>query len=251
MPCGTADGSQKKVNFYKVPIANVIYDTFFDEPPDMAQVNQLMNTFGLLNGLLLAVAAAVMNIFSPEDAKNVWNQMQEWAKDPALQALLQRCPSSLPCENAYEDYVFTSNVAFVFLGSAVMMLVLAYLFTAAISFSATDVDGEAKAMTVNRNAYRAWWSVVRWLFLLMAIMTAIGVYVTVVAVQSAWVVQNGHTPQKIRDLTNACIGWDVAVLAVVGGIVPTLLLSAGLINRETALGRELLFASQNQVESEP
>lgn len=228
------------VNFYKVPVANVIYDTFFDEPPSMDQVNALLSTFSLLNGLLLAVAAAVMNIFSPGDAQEVSKQMQVWAEDDGFRELLAKCPSSLPCDNAYEDFLLTSNFAFVSLGSAVLSLVLTFIFTAAINFDARRDGSQADGGSFDAKSYAAWWNVVRWLLLIMVVMTALGVYATIVSVQAGWVVQHGHSPQKIRDLTNTCIALDIALLAVLGVAVPVLLMSAALINREQAAGRILL-----------
>lgn len=207
--------ASKSSFWYYVPMINVMYDFLFDETPSMAQINDVMNVFGLLNGLMMAVAAGVMNIFGPG----------------AALAAEQLGDSITEVDRFYKDFKMCSIFGFHCIGSAVLMLILMFLFMGNSSF--TNAKGED-----SERARTAWWHVTRWLVLFMMLMTGTGMTFTVLAVNHAFRLQHTKSTSEFNEIQDMLkIGTFILLLAL-GTVLPTSMLSTGLICKTKQLDYE-------------
>jgi len=217
------------INWYRIPVLNVFYDLLFDDPPSLEQVNSIMSVFALMNGLFITVTAAVMNIFGPEDAKAARDKIEGW-KTTGWAEKLKIGVSSAPTHDPLDDFKQMSTLGFATLAAAIMMLVVLYLGTTSIHFKGPAGEHDA-------SVFMGWWSVTRWLFLFMMLLTVIGLWATVCAVQDAFICQTSFTPQEMIDTVQRMVIYDTVFCGVIGVGIPLILVSGALINRERAAGR--------------
>jgi hypothetical protein len=201
---------------YHIPIVNLFYDMLFDSAPTMAQLNSLLQVFGLLNGLLIGVSAAVMNIFQFED----------------VQVLVANL-AAVDCTNMYDEYKSNAELAFVLLTSALLMLVMVFMFTANISF---DVHGAADVE--HKATQEAWWSVARYLMMLILVATAAGMSFVKMAVDNAFIIQHALTEDTCDKDQSRIFIYNMVFLTGCGVILPMVTLSLALSRKERAAEKQ-------------
>lgn len=204
---------------------NLIWDFIFDQIPTMDQIYQVLNSLALLNGLMLTMAAAVMNVFDEEQATNIRHKVDEFIKDGG-----KFCIISPVCVDPYAYFIFLSVVAFGTTTAAIMVLILMYLFIGSMDFDNHHGVHSQQAM-------KAWWNWCRLLITIVVALTGIGLYSLMVSIGMAWAMQHGNTRANMESLVwqsdLQCFIW----LLGGGVLVPMILLSMALRAKENELER--------------
>eukprot|EP00439_Symbiodinium_sp_Y106_P051663 s1904_g6.t2 len=207
---------------YYIPVVNVLYDANA-VPPSMQQIDQILETFSTLNGLLLSVCIPTVVLFSPTDSAVA--RARNW-------------------NGSYDRYRFFSLSAMFCITAASVSTSLTYLFT-----RATDFEGAAG---VSR-AYISWWRYTRWSFLFLILGTLIGSACLSLAIQYAFVLQHAQG-QAEADLLSRFMGnWSFYGLLGMGFVVPLAVVSLATLAKQTAIhavGR-ITSTSNRQFRSAP
>lgn len=197
----------RKSWLYFVPVFNVFYDMWFDSPPGFSQINDCMSTFGLIAGLMVTVAQAVMNTMSSEDS--------ELYKETNF-------------ANAYTEFAFWAPTGFALLSAAMLAVVVHYLAS-----SCSDVEH------MTPEVYRAWWVFVRGNIAMTFGLTVMGLTGVMLGAMQLFILQHSSTEQEADDLNR----WTRGVLCgfVMGGCgvsIPWVCMSLGLVYSKHVEGRQ-------------
>ena len=189
---------------YYIPVVNVLYDANA-YPPSMQQIDQILETFSTLNGLLLSVCIPTVVLFSPTDSAVA--RARNW-------------------NGSYGRYQLFSLSAMFCITTASVSTSLTYLLT-----RATDFEGAAG---VSR-AYISWWRYTRWSFLFLILGTVIGSACLSLAIQYAFVLQHAQG-QAEADLLSRFMGnWSFYGLLGMGFVVPLAVVSLATLTKQTAI----------------
>ncbi|CAE7656360.1 unnamed protein product [Symbiodinium sp. CCMP2456] len=189
---------------YYIPVVNVLYDANA-VPPSMQQIDQILETFSTLNGLLLSVCIPTVVLFSPADS--LVARARNW-------------------NGSYDRYRFFSLSAMFCITAASVSTSLTYLFT-----RATDFEGAAGVSL----AYVSWWRYTRWSFLFLILGTVLGSACLSLAIQYAFVLQHAQG-QAEADLLSRFMGnWSFYSLLGLGFVVPLAVVSLATLVKQTAI----------------
>lgn len=86
-PSATSEENRKPNIWYYVPYANIIYEVFFDSPPDNEMIKEILNLFGIMGALLFSL---VVSIYVGMDPDKIGSMVQAWNEaqlDVATQAM--------------------------------------------------------------------------------------------------------------------------------------------------------------------
>lgn len=209
---------------YRIPIVNFGYETLFDDPPTMEQINNLMTAFALMDALLITMAGALMNVLDKDQAAEMRDAVAGFTQDVDITLL------SGEVIDPYNRFLRYSCLSFDFITGALFTVFLLYLGMGTISFQ-NRYGKDCKT------GYASWWAWSRWLFVVLIVMTAVGTAFLVIATCYAWAMQHAETGQDLHDL----IWWsdlgNYIFLALIGAVFPVVMLSMALIWRESAVDR--------------
>lgn len=185
--------------FYFVPVVNVFYDMWFDTAPHLAQVNECMATFGLIAGLMVTVAQAVMNTLSSEDVETY---------------------KETNYGGSYDAFKFWGPTGFALLSASMLAVVVHYLAS-----SCSDVEN------MSPEVYRAWWVFVRGNIGITFALTVMGLTGVMLSAMHLFILQHSDSEEEALELNN----WTMGTLCgfVMGGCgvsIPWLCMSLGLLN---------------------
>lgn len=227
VPVKEAWGPRKllsRINWYYVPVVNVMYDMLFDDVPTMEQVQGLMTAFALMDALLITMAGSLMTTIDKDQAASLRTTIDGFVAQQDIKLFNNQVI------NPYDRYLIFSYVSFGAITAALFQVLLMYLGCGAINFN-TCFGKDSK------NALTAWWLPVRWVFILMLGFTALGMASLAISTSYAWSMQNADTADHLA----AYIWWSDAgnylFMVIAGIIAPILLLSWGLINKERSLSK--------------
>ena len=78
-PSAAMKKEDRKQNFwYYVPFVNVIYEVFFDSPPDNEMIKEILNLFGIMGALLFSL---VVSIYIGMDPEKIETMKKAWDDD--------------------------------------------------------------------------------------------------------------------------------------------------------------------------
>jgi len=198
------------VDWYKVPLLNIVYDLFFDDAPTMDQVTGVMNVFGLLNGLNLSTTFALLTLFQNQDVEEV--RFKELGHD---------------VYGHFEDMVV---LALACVCTALIQLIALFLFTGTINFD----DSKGK---FSKGAFEAWWWYNRWLFVLELVFSALGITFLILGVQAAYILQHAIDEDDAEKMMFKFGLSNFLGFLLCGFLIPVFILSAGLASRQNFLDK--------------
>jgi hypothetical protein len=146
--------------YQRWPLVNLVYDLLFDEPPSVANVEKLLNVYGLVSALLLGSILGLQGSVSVEELEEADRRYQ-------VAQLERRCWYN----EDYKDYdtfggqyshrlAFFYNVATVCISATLFCTVLVFM-----CFTSHDFDND-------KPAFDRWWTYGRWpvAFIFLAMM---------------------------------------------------------------------------------
>ena len=153
----------KHVFVLQVPFIWFRYDSFL-HAPETGQLKEIMETYTLINGLLLVSLFPVLTLFQPYTVEVA--KARNWTGS----------------YNAYEACIFA---ALIFSCTALFQTVLVYLLT-----RATDFKGSQGQLV---RAYKAWWTFNRWNLVSIFLCTLLGSFSLFFTVEHAFILQHAVT----------------------------------------------------------
>lgn len=128
-----------------IPVVNVVYDFFFDEPPSVDTMKETLNLIGVMGALIFTVVIAIPLSF---DYDTYESMLERWAPG----GVYENCWVDGYFEMEYFVLVTSISIAFAF--TTVVLVIFVYVILVN-----TRMDTTA--------ARTAWWRWVRWLYALI------------------------------------------------------------------------------------
>lgn len=197
-PSHRSRGARSNIScFYYVPVFNIFYDLLFDSAPSLGQLNECMGTYGLISGLMVTVAQAVMNSLETGDS---------------LEYL------ETDYGRAYTAFKFWAPTGFALLSASMLAVVVHYLAS-----SCSDVD------SMSPEVFQWWWFFVRGNVAITLLLTIFGLTGVMMAAYKLFILQHAHSDDEamiINGFTSRILCGGV--MGIAGVSAPWLLMSLGL-----------------------
>ena len=210
----------KKVSiYYKIPVLNIFYETFFDQLPDLGAIEGVLELFGIMGALLFSIAMALATNYTYDDYENavtLWTSGNLYG-DCWVDGYVQ-----------IEYFVDHSTLAVSTTFMAVVFVTLMYMV-----LKATNFDHEEDL--------KRWWLWSRWILIVTFALLVIGATSMFLAygnsvqwtVPNKYVLENGCNFGIITSLNNP---WGRSnsinlIVSIIVGIPFLLLLSMAVYEK--------------------
>ena len=199
---GRSDHNESDVTvstrLYRVAGINVLYDLFFDKPPAVNQIAEMLYIFGVLNAFLLSILLPILIKFGEPDDIDL-ARSRKWV-------------------GSYDSHRNYSSLGLACTMSAVWQILLTYVCTQASS--------RLEGVEVKK-----WWSLVRWLVISIGVFSGLGLVLLVLASLQCYIMQHATIAQEAAQLQSQA---NMFCLMLFGpaAFLPLLLLSLGVRSRQ-------------------
>ena len=202
-PVGASDHNESDVTkvstrLYRVAGINVLYDLFFDKPPAVNQIAEMLYIFGVLNAFLLSILLPLLIKFGEPDDVDL-ARSRNWVGN-------------------YDSHRNYSSLGLACTMSAVWQILLTYVSTQASS----RLEGAE---------VKKWWSLVRWLVISIGVFSWLGLVLLVLASLQCYIMQHAAAAQEAAQLQSQATMFCLMLFGP-AAFLPLLLLSLGVRSRQ-------------------